>query len=194
MFEEDGITYLARSQSMDADEVMAPLQAAASTWRIAAGPRAGRKVLTLVGRGELRPAQRVRELCANAHGFSPHAGVHCAGNGWARLRKRVYDIDIERCARGGKLKLIAVIEQPLPSTQRATTHAISRRSNHGALPIGLPAEKPKNTDSAETHVPARTHTSASKSNWKALSPHANPMPSKSGATAAHGRINRICSC
>ena len=31
---------------------------------------------------------------------------------WARLLKRVFDIDIERCACGGKLKLIAVIEAP----------------------------------------------------------------------------------
>ena len=221
LIEEDGLTYLARSESIDADDVLAPLQAAASTWRIAAGPRAGRKVLTLVGRGELRLAQRTHELCANAHGFSLHAGVHCeandrqgieqlcryitrpaianerlsvnregnvvlklktpwrngathivltpmefmqrlaalvprprlhlirfhgvlapnaklrskvvptpapqttAGEGdcrhahskplrmtWARLLKRVFDIDIERCVCGGKLKIIAVIEQP----------------------------------------------------------------------------------
>ena len=31
---------------------------------------------------------------------------------WARLFKRVFDIDIERCACGGKLKLVAVIEEP----------------------------------------------------------------------------------
>ena len=49
LIEEDGITYLARSENIDPDEVMAPLQAASSTWRIAAGPRAGRKVLTLAG-------------------------------------------------------------------------------------------------------------------------------------------------
>ena len=30
----------------------------------------------------------------------------------ARLLKRVFDIDIEQCACGGKLKLIAVIEEP----------------------------------------------------------------------------------
>ena len=29
---------------------------------------------------------------------------------WARLLKRVFDIDIERCACGGKLKIIAAIE------------------------------------------------------------------------------------
>ncbi len=31
---------------------------------------------------------------------------------WARLLKRVFDIDIERCPCGGKLKLIAIIEEP----------------------------------------------------------------------------------
>ena len=32
---------------------------------------------------------------------------------WARLLKRVFDIDIEQCACGGKLKLVAVIEEPV---------------------------------------------------------------------------------
>jgi hypothetical protein len=31
---------------------------------------------------------------------------------WARLLKRVFDIELERCACAGKLKLIAVIEAP----------------------------------------------------------------------------------
>ena len=31
---------------------------------------------------------------------------------WARLFKRVFDIDIERCACGGRLKIIAAIEDP----------------------------------------------------------------------------------
>ena len=31
---------------------------------------------------------------------------------WARLLKRVFDIDIEQCQCGGKLKLVAVIEEP----------------------------------------------------------------------------------
>ena len=31
---------------------------------------------------------------------------------WARLLKRVFDIDIERSSCGGKLKLVAVIEEP----------------------------------------------------------------------------------
>jgi hypothetical protein len=223
LIEEDGVTYLARSESLDPHDVMAPLQAAASTWRIAAGPRAGRKVLTLVGgnAGERREPRPSRELCANHQGFSLHAGVHLDANDrrgieqlcryitrpaisnerlainregnvvlklktawrngtthivltpmefmqrlaalvprprlhlirfhgvlapnaklrsqvvptpapqttigegdcehehskplrmtWARLLKRVFDIDIEQCACGGKLKLIAIIEEP----------------------------------------------------------------------------------
>ena len=219
LIEEEGVTYLARSGDIDPDNVLAPLQAAASTYRIAMGPRAGRKVLTLVGCGERREPHRSRDLCANAQGFSLHAGVHCAANDrqgieqlcryitrpanerlsinhegnvvlklktpwrngtthivltpmefmqrlaalvprprlhlirfhgvlapnaklrskvvpvppqqttqgegdcehahskplrmtWARLLKRVFDIDIEKCPCGGKLKLVAVIEEP----------------------------------------------------------------------------------
>ncbi len=40
LIEEDGIVYLARTDSTDPDNILAPLQAASSTWRIAAGPRA----------------------------------------------------------------------------------------------------------------------------------------------------------
>ncbi len=50
LIEEDGIVYLARTDQGDhgdPDNVMAPLQAASTSYRIAAGPRAGRKVLTL---------------------------------------------------------------------------------------------------------------------------------------------------
>jgi hypothetical protein len=37
------------------------------------------------------------------------APVHMS---WARLLKRVFDIDIERCVCGGKLKIITVSEEP----------------------------------------------------------------------------------
>ena len=226
LIEEDGITYMARTGDIDPDNVLAPLQAASSTYRIAMGPRAGRKVLSLKHVGWVKPITtpliHPAKLCANAHGFSLHAGVHCAaedrkgieqlaryitrpaianerlsvnregnvvlklktayrngathivmtpiefmqrlaalvprprlhlirfhgvlapnaklrsrvvpkpaqattaGEGdcthahsapvrmtWARLLKRVFDIDIERCTHcGGKLKIIAVIEEP----------------------------------------------------------------------------------
>ena len=60
---------------------MTPLQAAAANYRIAQGPRAGRKVLSL----KLAPRRPARgdessALCANAHGFSLHAGVRCAAD------------------------------------------------------------------------------------------------------------------
>jgi hypothetical protein len=87
LIEEDGITYMARSESLDPDDVMAPLQAASSTWRIAAGPRAGRKVLSLPNAstaGWVKPITtnrtRPAKLCAEAHGFSLHAGVRCEAN------------------------------------------------------------------------------------------------------------------
>jgi hypothetical protein len=81
LIEEDGITYLARTGNIDPEDVMAPLQAAASTWRIAAGPRAGRKVLTIAGHGERsKPHQSRDVLCADISGFSLHAGVHCEAN------------------------------------------------------------------------------------------------------------------
>ena len=41
---------------------------------------------------------------------------------WARLLKRVFDIDIERCPQcGGKLKIIAAIEEPTV-IERILTH------------------------------------------------------------------------
>ena len=44
------------------------------------------------------------------HARAQRAGAHDVG---ARLLKRVFDIDIERCTHcGGKLKIIAVIEEP----------------------------------------------------------------------------------
>ena len=67
LVEEEGITCLARTGDIDPDNVLAPLQAASSTWRIAMGPRAGRKVLTLVGCGERSEPHRSRiasSLCA----------------------------------------------------------------------------------------------------------------------------------
>ena len=47
LVEVEGIIYMARTDSIDPDNVITPLLAASSTYRIAMGPRAGRKVLTL---------------------------------------------------------------------------------------------------------------------------------------------------
>jgi hypothetical protein len=62
-----------------------PLQAASCTYRIALGPRAGQKVLslrTVAGRAEKITAA----LCADAHEFSLHAGVRCGAHQRKELR------------------------------------------------------------------------------------------------------------
>ena len=55
--------------------------------------------------------------CAHAHG----ARVRMT---WARLLKRVFDLDLERCEQcGGKLKIIAAIEEPAVIA-RILTHLV----------------------------------------------------------------------
>jgi hypothetical protein len=63
--------YLAET---DPEAALGPLQAAACTYRIALGPRAGQKVLTLqtVPSQEAPPTE---QHCVNAQGFSLHAEV-----------------------------------------------------------------------------------------------------------------------
>jgi hypothetical protein len=71
LIEEQGMTYLAATS---ADTALALLQAAACTYRIALGPRAGQKVLSL----QAVPSQEARptpQCCVSAQGFSLHAEV-----------------------------------------------------------------------------------------------------------------------
>ena len=73
LIEEEGNVCIS---DMDADNPLASLQAASCTYRIALGPRAGQKVLslrTVLGRDKTATAG----LCADAHGFSLHAGERC---------------------------------------------------------------------------------------------------------------------
>ena len=69
--------YLADTDS-DSDEARAlrPLPAAACTYRIAFGPRAGQKVLTVQG-AMPREAEFKQNLCADFDGFSLHVAVRC---------------------------------------------------------------------------------------------------------------------
>ena len=80
LVEEQGQTYMADDDS-DSDEarVLRPLQAAACTYRIAFGPRAGQKVLTVQG-AMPRDTDFKRSLCADIDGFSLHAAVRCAAD------------------------------------------------------------------------------------------------------------------
>ena len=65
----------------DADEArsLRPAQAAACTYRIPFGPRAGQKVLTLQG-AMPRESDFKQHLCADIDGFSLHAAVRCAAD------------------------------------------------------------------------------------------------------------------
>jgi hypothetical protein len=97
LVEEEGVSYIA---NIDADNALASLQAASCTYRIVLGPRAGQKVLnlrTVAGRDEKTTAA----LCANAHGFSLHAGVRCG----AHQRKQLERLCryITRPARGSAI-------------------------------------------------------------------------------------------
>jgi hypothetical protein len=71
LVEEQGMTYLA---DIGPDNPLKALQAAACTYRIAFGPRAGQKVLSLRTVASL-DEKTTRALCADAHGFSLHAAV-----------------------------------------------------------------------------------------------------------------------
>ena len=69
------MTYLA---DHDPESALAPMQAAACTYRIAFGPRAGQKVLSLQTLPTEPPLTPVG--CVNAQGFSLHAEVCCAAH------------------------------------------------------------------------------------------------------------------
>ena len=74
LIEEEGVVYLADT---DPDNVLAPLQAASCTYRIAQGPRAGQKVLRVLSlqRGYSLPfTHTTQALCVNAHGPSTGSG------------------------------------------------------------------------------------------------------------------------
>ena len=59
--------------------MLRPLQAAACTYRIAFGPRAGPRVLTVQGVIP-REANFKQTLCADIDGFSLHAAVRCGAD------------------------------------------------------------------------------------------------------------------
>jgi hypothetical protein len=89
LIEEMGQTYLADPDAdADGDEVrtLRPLQAAAVAYRIAFGPRAGQKMLTL--RGAMPRETTARQpLCADIDGFSLHAAVRVEAHDRKRLEQ-----------------------------------------------------------------------------------------------------------
>lgn len=87
LVEDIGQTYLAEPDA-DGEETrtLRPLQAAAITYRIAFGPRAGQKVLTL--RCAMPREDQARQLlCADIDGFSQHAAVRVEAHDRKRLEQ-----------------------------------------------------------------------------------------------------------
>jgi putative transposase len=82
LIEEQGMSYLADT---DPDIVLGPLRAAACTYRIAFGARAGQKVLSLQTLPTEPPLTPVG--CVSAQGFSLHAEVCCAADQRKKLEQ-----------------------------------------------------------------------------------------------------------
>jgi hypothetical protein len=69
LVEEEGVTYVADAHGIiDPENLLAPLQAASCTYRMAFGLRAGRKVLSWQYAAR-RAVPITQPLCASAHGF-----------------------------------------------------------------------------------------------------------------------------
>ncbi|NUZ05903.1 transposase [Piscinibacter koreensis] len=86
LVEDMGQTYLAEPDAGGEEaRTLRPLQAAAITYRIAFGPRAGQKVLTL--RGAMPREAPARPLCADIDGFSLHAAVRVEAHNRKRLEQ-----------------------------------------------------------------------------------------------------------
>ena len=96
-----GQTYLGE---LDADgeeaRTLRPLQAAAITYRIAFGPRAGQKVLTLRG-STPREDWAHQPLCADIDGFSLHAAVRVEAHDRKRLDSCAATSRGRRCRTSG---------------------------------------------------------------------------------------------
>jgi hypothetical protein len=70
---------------------------------------------------------------AEVHADAPHPSAP-ARLGWARLLKRVFDIDIEQCPQcGGTLTILAAIEDP---------SVIAKILTHLGLPARAPPRSP----------------------------------------------------
>ncbi|MGH8552920.1 MAG: transposase, partial [Methylococcales bacterium] len=122
LIEEQGMTYLAETHS---DLTLAPLQSAACTYRIALGPRAGQKVLTLKT-VSTQAVQFTTELCSTEHGFSLHADVRCAANQRHQLERLCRYITRpaianERLERNGAGDVVLQLKSPY---QDGTTHIV----------------------------------------------------------------------
>jgi len=121
LIEEQGMTYLAEAEPGGTLTVLA----ASYAYRIALGPRAGQKVLSLQPVCS-REKKFTQALCANAHGFSLHAGVRCGVDQRQHLERLCCYVTRPalahgriRCKRAGQAVL-----QPKSAYQDGTTHLV----------------------------------------------------------------------
>ena len=122
LVEEQGMTYLAHT---DAADPLASLQAASCTYRIALGPRAGQKVLSLHAVAG-REGTNTAALCAEAHGFSLHAAVRTAAHQRKELERLCRYITRpalanERLSRDAKGQVVLRLKSPY---RDGTTHIV----------------------------------------------------------------------
>jgi hypothetical protein len=118
LVEEEGSTYMADNGG-DSDEarVLRPLQAAACTYRIAFGPRAGQKVLTMQG-AMPRDKDFKRALCADIDGFSLHAAVRCGADDRQALEQLCRYITRPALAPSPHFGVRPIVEQALRKAGR----------------------------------------------------------------------------
>ena len=122
LIEEHGMIYLAET---DTHTTMAPLQSAACTYRIALGPRAGQKVLSLQSIPRV-DAQHTKQRCVSVQGFSLHAEVRCAMNQRQKLEQLCRYITHpaianERLKRNSTGDVVLRLKSPY---QDGTTHVV----------------------------------------------------------------------
>ena len=100
------------------------------------------------------PAQQASNPLAD---HAQHVHASCARMSWARLLKRVFDIDIEHCPNcGGAVKIIAAIEEP-PVMVRILAHLglptrAPPRSPARPLPLLQAAEPKPRPDQSSRHL------------------------------------------
>jgi hypothetical protein len=126
LIEEMGRTYVAKPDD-DGQEArtLRPLQAAAITCRIAFGPRAGQKMLTL--RGAMpREATARQPLCVDIDGFSLHAAARVEANDRKRLKQLCRYIALPALSDGRvQLNAAGQVELKLKTPWRdGTTHLV----------------------------------------------------------------------
>jgi hypothetical protein len=122
LVEEQGMPWLAET---DTENSLASLQAASCTYRIALGPCAGQKVLS-VRTVEGREEKPRKALCADAHGFSLHAAVRLASHQRKELERLCRYITSpalanERLSRNARRQVVLKLKSPYCD---GTTHIV----------------------------------------------------------------------